>query len=774
MNPLLEQFLSEGRDFLQGIGEKLMALEKAPDDASLMTELFRLVHTLKGNSGLFDFPAMTLVLHAAEDLMDDVRSSKVSYSQTLADRLLDAMDFVSMQCDEIEASEGIASPHSDHARQLAESLRALRGQGTATVQAPESAVSVSAGADMSAWDRIPTDQHALLEDALRSGMSVYLIEYLPDDNCFFSGEDPLFQAIQTPGVIWRTAFARHPWPELAKMDAYACNLGFLMASTAARADLDEHYRYMPDTVKMIALQARASVSQATAVVTLDAVREQALRQILDVQARILALPVLNESHLGRLRAVSNTLAGCLRASGREGELGALMAATQRAIDETSGDVLLTGMHRLFADLLPDIVPIAQSTLDAAPDADQEVRFGRRAEDSSGASRSLKVDQVKVDRLMNLIGEIVVAKNALPYLAARAENQFGVRELAREIKSQYQVINRIAEEMQDAIMQVRMMPVSFIFQRFPRLVRDISRKLGKDVHLVLEGEETEADKNIIESLGDPLVHIVRNSLDHGFELPDVRKAAGKPAAGTLTIRARQESDRAVIEIIDDGKGIDPEVVKRKALEKGLIDEAALTRLSDQEAVNLVFAPGFSTAEAISDLSGRGVGMDVVRAAIERVNGAVALESVKGQGTRIRLSLPLSMAVTTVMIVESDNQLFGVPMECVVETVRVPSADIRTIKKSMTTVLRGRIVPLRSINRLLGLDAPPLTNEQDEYAVLIVRLGDEILGLLVDDFRETMGIILKPLSGVLAGLAGYSGSALMGDGTVLMVLNAKELI
>jgi two-component system chemotaxis sensor kinase CheA len=376
--------------------------------------------------------------------------------------------------------------------------------------------------------------------------------------------------------------------------------------------------------------------------------------------------------------------------------------------------------------------------------------------------------------MNLIGEMVVAKNALPYLAGRAETVFGVRDLSREIKAQYAVINRIAEEMQDSIMQVRMMPVSFVFQRFPRLVRDTSQKLSKEVNLVLEGEETEADKNVIESLGDPLVHIVRNSLDHGIETPEIRRALGKPAAGTLVISATQESDRVIIEIRDDGKGIDPEVIKRKAYEKGIIDEERLERITDQEAVNLVFAAGFSTAEVVSDLSGRGVGMDVVRTAVEKVNGTITLESEKGKGTRICLSLPLSMAVSNVMIVESNNQIFGVPMESVAETVRIPRSAIHTIKKSKTTVLRGRIVPLTPLNSLLGLNIPPKVNEEDEFAVLIVNLGGEAVGIMVDDFRETVDIILKPMTGVLAGLAAYSGSALLGDGSVLMVLDIKEIL
>jgi two-component system, chemotaxis family, sensor kinase CheA len=320
----------------------------------------------------------------------------------------------------------------------------------------------------------------------------------------------------------------------------------------------------------------------------------------------------------------------------------------------------------------------------------------------------------------------------------------------------------------------MMPISFVMQRFPRLIRDTSNKLGKEVKLILEGEETEADKNVIESLGDPLVHIVRNSLDHGIETPEVRRALGKPASGTIVIRASQESDRVIIEIKDDGKGIDPEVIKRKAFEKGIIDNDRLERITDQEAVNLVFAAGFSTMEVVSDLSGRGVGMDVVRTGVEKVNGTITLESEKGKGTRIRLSLPLSMAVSNVMIVESNNQIFGVPLESVLETVRIPRSDIRTIKNNQVIVLRGRIIPLKPLNALLGLHVQPKASKEDELAVLIVSLGGDPVGIMVDDFRSTVEIILKPMTGVLAGLPAYSGSALLGDGSVLMVLDIKEIL
>jgi two-component system chemotaxis sensor kinase CheA len=292
--------------------------------------------------------------------------------------------------------------------------------------------------------------------------------------------------------------------------------------------------------------------------------------------------------------------------------------------------------------------------------------------------------------------------------------------------------------------------------------------------VVEGEDTEADKNVIESLADPLIHILRNSLDHGIELPAVRVAAGKPAQGTLRVSARQEGDRVLLDIVDDGAGVDTERVRAKAVERGLIPADRGDTLTEHEAVQLVFLPGFSTADTISDLSGRGVGMDVVRSAVERINGTVELSSVRGQGTTLRLALPLSMAVTNVMMIEVAGRRFGVPMDLIVETVRVPAEDVHHFKRAQTTVLRGRIVPLRALHDLLALDEPPKLNSENELAVLVVRLGTEQIGMLVDDFHGTSDIILKPLEGVLSGITGFAGTALMGDGSVLMILNPKELL
>ncbi|MBK1642349.1 chemotaxis protein CheA [Chromatium okenii] len=931
MNPLLLQFLTEGREFLQGIGEKLLQLEDNPADSACMDDLFRLVHTLKGNSGLFEVPEMTRVLHAAEDLMDATRAGRVAFSRALADQLLEAMDFVAVLLDDLSAATGEQLPSTSHhaaeAVRLGELLRGLMAQAGEVVSEQLPVASAAPSAPTAVADNV-TDNWQLTPDTfihvpeaqrmdcyrrLSAGATLCWLVYQPDEDCFFKGEDPFFQVIQLPDILWQRVTSREQWAALAELDAYRCLLRFELIVSASPAALAEHFRYVPDQIEIVPLTAAALLMPSGRVHTEPLAAEftrtaqallaagnltaltQAARTLLelsapdlwlasalrwlllvvehtpqeiDLQRQVLAqigelgaqnppkppfskggFAAVNAEVLeaaqtvlaaqrdilsltdsapwltGRLQAAAASLAGTCASLGCDAELTALNHALTAAISaktpapllawldnsplpvekgtssspsfgkEGQGGILSTagGLLSQPPDLKSPQPPFSKGGLDAVSNPpspsfpkggldaplskaglSEEPAFNRRAEDHQVSPRTLKVDQVKIDRLMNLIGEMVVAKNALPYLAGRAEEVFGVRELSREIKSQYSVINRIAEEMQDAIMQVRLLPVSFIFQRFPRLVRDLAHKLGKEVRLVMEGDTTEADKNIIEALSDPLIHIVRNSLDHGLETPAVRQAAGKPSEGRLTIQARQESDRVVITISDDGRGIDPVVIRHKAYEKGIVDEVELERLTDQEAINLVFAAGFSTAETITDLSGRGVGMDVVRDAIAKVNGTIELRSTVGKGTQLRLSLPLSMAVTNVMMIESAGQRFGVPMDAVAETVRVPRRAVRTIKRRLTTVLRDRLVPLVALNELLALEVPQRTNGDDEFAVLVVRIDGDYLGIIVDECRETVDIILKPLAGFLGSLNGYAGSALLGDGSVLLVLNPRELL
>ena len=802
---LLEQFIFEARECLERIGQRLLDVEKSPDDAELLNDLFRQVHTLKGNCGLFEFKALERVVHAGEDLLDRVRNGKLAYGPAIADTLLESMDFTAELIDTI-ASQGQLPAHADErAGPIAQRLRQHMGASAAPaaagadpfpVQPRRPGPSIAAPAPPPAWtERIP-------EAARQAGRIA--VRYQPEPDCFFKGEDPWHHARLTPGLRHLSVEARQPWPAADDFDCYACNLDLVIVSDAPQTEVAAHFRYVPEQIELIELVEMPVPAGAPMVRNEDEGSRDAAAPSVDAA---------DEHEALMLRRLQQIWDDQCRLLGRAGVAAGTVAATRATLQNLLScidDDAARSAHASLAQLPPGPAPLLQWARQhrpgspAAAQADQlplaasggaasdpvvgspaaqitqrgSVSQGSQAGDESGSSergqKVLKVSQDKIDRLMELIGEMVVAKNALPYLATRAETVFQQRELAREIKAQYSVINRIAEDMQHAIMQVRMLPVGIIFQRFGRLVRDIGKKLGKDVALVVEGEETEADKNVIESLADPLIHILRNSLDHGLETPDVRMASGKPPQGVLRVSARQEGDRVVLTISDDGAGIDTERVRAKAVERGLIPADRASSLSDIEAVQLVFLPGFSTAESISDLSGRGVGMDVVRTAVERINGQVELESERGRGTTVRLTLPLSMAVTNVMMIEAGGRHFGVPMDLIVETVRVPAEDIHHFKRSQTTVLRGRIVPLRALSDMLGMDMPPQPNSDGELAVLVVRLGSESIGLLVDNFHGTSDIILKPLEGVLAGITGFAGTALMGDGSVLMILNPKELV
>lgn len=739
ISPLLAQFLAEGEELLDGIGAQVMVLETRPGDPAAMNELFRLVHTLKGNSGLFDVPDMTRVLHAAEDLLDNVRQGKLALLRGHVDRLLEAMDFVGAMCAELGARGAVSAAHAGQAAALASGLRAfLADDARAPVASPVA---------VSACD-VPD---AALAAAAAHGGSLHFLRYQPEADCFFRGDDPFHTARQVPGLVWQRIIGADALAPLAEIDPYCCLLGFELLSAAPIDQIEAHFRY---GMAQLSVQA---IRPASAAAALD---PDAFTQVLAAQRRIVSQADDVPWQAGRLAAAANVIANLAALAG---DAAADLIPARAAALAGDPAALLAIIDRLGRQSVPPAA--AEPPVPAAEDT---------PEVAQSQHRSLRVDQAKIDRLMGLIGEMVVARNALPFLAERAETVYGSREMAREIKAQHAVINRVTEEMQDAIMQIRMMPVSVVFQRFPRLVRDVSRKLGKEVELVLEGEDTEADKAIIEALGDPLVHMLRNSLDHGLETPAERRAAGKPATGRLTIRAHQEGDRIGLDIIDDGRGIDPALIRAKAAEKGIIDPSAAAAMDDAEAIQLIFAAGFSTAEAVSDLSGRGVGMDAVRSAILALHGDVVLSSTKGAGTQLRITLPLSMAVTKVLVLEAAGQLFAMPIDMVIETTRLAPSDIRGIKTERTILRRDRILPIRDLNALLGIPKPAQVDEAGEQSLLVARLGDDVVALVVDGFRETLDVIQKPLTGVLAGIPAYSGATLMGDGAVLLVLNPRMLL
>lgn len=388
------------------------------------------------------------------------------------------------------------------------------------------------------------------------------------------------------------------------------------------------------------------------------------------------------------------------------------------------------------------------------------------------TRMLRVDAERIDRLADLVGEMVVAKNALAHLAGQAGDGLDRKELAHGLLASQAAIDRLVAEMHRAVMDVRMMPMRDIFRRFPRAVRDIAGPLGKSIDFSMEGEDVEADKAVVEGLFEPLLHVLRNAVGHGAESEERRREFGKPASTRIVLRAHRDGDRAVVEVEDDGRGIDPSAIRRAARERGVASADEIDRMSDAQAVELIFAPGFSTAAEVTDLSGRGVGMDAVRSAVERLGGQVGVRSERGRGTTIRLSLPLTVVMTRVMAVRVGSELYGIPIDNVIETAFVPTARILPIGGAEAFVRRDRTLPLVRLADLLEL--PRTAEPPSGVKVVVMAVGDELVGVAVDGFAERMDVLMRPMTGILAGMPGVMGTTLLGDGSVLMILDIAELI
>lgn len=889
-NALLAQFIPEARECLEVAGSGMLQLERS-NDAAALNDVFRAVHTLKGTSGLFDVAPLTNLVHAAEDLLVEVRAGALTLEPEIVDGLLDSLDVVGHWIDVLETRERLPEDAESTMQGRVAGLRRWLQESVAQSAPANDATSengpATAVASAPAWVGAWPEEDLRAAYGAAGGASLVAWSYEPDESGFYRGDDPAHLVSTSPGLIRLRVGLRQPFAPLESFDPFQCVLRFEVLAVAPTDVLLDHLRYVSDqsVVTVIrpedlvvptgqedegeifsdfAAQARQQVAaddrgglaagaaallrivspasrQASAlrwlsVVAASGEADLLLRltdlgpasdgapvapplasvaeTILAAQAELLGVAAEDDVAAGRLASVCTVVDRCLPHldSARAAQLCQARAACNGPSDlprlmealtarpapvvqgaktdrgPAAGPAALpapaeirnpagSGQAKSLAARPRDVLPVETTsgetkTSETKP-AETKPGDARPAEEARAPTRMLRVEQSKVDALMNFVAELTVAKNGLAYLAQRVEEVSGSRQLGREIKEQHAVIDRIAQSLQVGVMAIRMMPVSQVFQRFPRLVRDISRKLGKEVTLVIQGEDTEADKNVLESLADPLIHMVRNSLDHGIETPEVRRAAGKPDHGTLRLAARQENDNVIIEVSDDGRGIDPQAVREKAVRSGLITAEQGAQMSPEELINLVFAAGFSTQEQVSDLSGRGVGMDVVRSAVRKAGGDVHLSSRVGAGTCVTVQLPLTMAVTRIVTIAVHGQLFGVVMESVVETVKVVPHQIHRIKQRETFVLRDAVIPLVRLADSLGLpdtdDTPP-----EEEAVMVVRVGRERVGIVVDGFRERLEVIVRPLDGLLTGLSGFSGTALLGDGRVLLVLNLPDLV
>ena len=449
----------------------------------------------------------------------------------------------------------------------------------------------------------------------------------------------------------------------------------------------------------------------------------------------------------------------------------------KAAIEKIGDVQSAEVEEVKAEAAPASAP-AQA---AAPAPAQEAAPAQSAapapaaqapakpaaapakkEGAKKSSQTVRVDIGRLDKLMNLVGELVISRARIERLVQEAR--------LRQFDETLSQLGRISGDIQELVTKLRMVPVSFTFDRFPRLIRDLSKTLNKNVELVLEGEDTELDRTVIDEIGDPMVHLIRNSMDHGIEHPDERKALGKPEKGILKIAAYQEGSGVVIEVSDDGAGIDPDKVKKKAIERGILTEDRAAIMSDEEATQIVLLPGFSMAKQITDLSGRGVGMDAVKTKVEQLGGQFDLVSKKNEGTHVYIRLPLTLAIVLSLLIKVGDETYAISLENVEETIMVRKEDVKTVHGEPTTLLRGEVLSLNVLGDILGSDS--IERDKEEYPVVVVKIGKNKIGFIVSQLIGQQEIVIKSLGRFLSKIDGITGGTILGDGNVALILDVAS--
>ncbi|MBR1279986.1 chemotaxis protein CheA [Bradyrhizobium sp. AUGA SZCCT0283] len=760
MSALEDQFVAEARELIRQATDNLIALERDGMSPERIDSVFRAFHTLKGSAGVVELPAMSIVLHAAEDLLDSVRHGTLGAGAEIVDAALTCLDQVSHWVDTFEAAGALPSRAGEDSRVMAQRLRSFlprRGDEQPAASVPDLPNDAGQGL-LPEWvsQLIAAERDAITSRMPEGPMTATAISYEPFAGCFYNGDDPVHLMQQVPGLLAFQIEPREPFVPLADIDPYACNLRLRAISIGNRDEIAALFRLVPDQTQIISVPPEAFPA---AEVHVGSGNKSLICKVIEAQCELLRVPDRADELAGCIGAVARVAENALRHGERLDLADTVGRAGALALAQQDAGPLLSALERALAAF-------------ASPPS-TAVNGVSQAASERPADRVLRVGEAKIEALVNLAGELVVARNALSYSLRQVERKLDGSEVARSIQRDRDAIDRLVTELHGSVLQLRMVPVAQLFGSFPRLVRDVARQLDKKVALATSGEATEVDKTIMDRLFEPMVHLVRNALDHGVENPGQRRAAGKSEAAKISIAASRSGDRLLVEVADDGRGIDPAVVRRKAFERQILPPDELAGLTDEAAVDLVFSAGFSTASIVSDISGRGFGMDVVRTAIEQIGGRVSLESKVGAGTTVRLDLPMTIAMSRIMVVEAGGQSFGIAMEAVSETVRVPPDRVSTIKNNDGFVLRDRVVPIISLAELMKL--PGRKRDAAEPRLLVVtEAAGKIAAFEIDAVRDRLDVVLKPMQGLLSGARGYAGTTLLGNGQVLLVLDMKEIL
>lgn len=717
---ILQDFLVEAGEILEQLSEQLVELESRPDDADLLNAIFRGFHTVKGGAGFLQLHELVECCHIAENVFDILRKGERRVDSELMDVVLEALDAVNGMFTEVRERTTVTAA-------TPELLAAL-----ARLAEPAAAVAVEVSAEPVAESDsgdVTDNEFELLLDSLNA---VKAQAEAPAAAPVAAGSDEI-----TDAEFESLLDQLHGKGQFA-VDALATPVAPAAPVAAAVSNeiTDDEFEALLDQLHGKGTFAVEALESAIAAVPAPA-----------APSAVAAGSDLISDH------EFESLLDELHGKGKFTEVGASAAVAAPVVKPLAKPVAKAAEPKVEAP--KPAAAAAPARAPASPPAEKP---------ASEAETTVRVDTARLDEIMNMVGELVLVRNRLVRLGLNS----GDEAMSKAVSN----LDVVTADLQTAVMKTRMQPIKKVFGRFPRLVRDLARQLKKEINLELVGEETDLDKNLVEALADPLVHLVRNAVDHGCESPEEREASGKSRGGKVILAAEQEGDHILLSISDDGKGMDPHVLRAIAVKRGVMDKDAADRLSDTECYNLIFAPGFSTKTEISDVSGRGVGMDVVKTKISQLNGSINIYSTKGQGSKIVIKVPLTLAIMPTLMVMLGNQAFAFPLVNVNEIFHLDLSRTNVVDGQEVVIVRDKALPLFYLKRWLVASAAH--EEQREGHVVILSVGTQRIGFVVDQLVGQEEVVIKPLGKMLQGTPGMSGATITGDGRIALILDVPSML
>ncbi|NMZ10234.1 chemotaxis protein CheA [Pseudomonas proteolytica] len=719
---ILQDFLVEAGEILEQLSEQLVELESRPDDANLLNAIFRGFHTVKGGAGFLQLHELVECCHIAENVFDILRKGERHVDSELMDVILEALDAVNGMFNEVRERAPITAATPELLAALA---RLAEPAALAAAPVVEAAAEPVAEPDVtdSEFEQLLDSLNAVKAEAEAPAAAAPAM--VPTSEDITDAEfESLLDQLHGKGQFAPDAVAATPPPVEA-------------AAPAASTDItDDEFEALLDQ-----LHGKGSFAA------------DALPAVAAAAAPAAAAPAAAPAADGLITDHEfESLLDELHGKGKFSEVAPAAAATATATAAVAKPAPAAAKAA------------APAPARAAAPAPARAPAAAEKAPASEAETTVRVDTARLDDIMNMVGELVLVRNRLVRLGLNS----GDEAMQKAVSN----LDVVTADLQTAVMKTRMQPIKKVFGRFPRLVRDLARQLKKEIALELVGEETDLDKNLVEALADPLVHLVRNAVDHGVETPEEREASGKPRLGKVILAAEQEGDHILLSITDDGKGMDSNILRGIAVKRGVMDKDAADRLTDTECYNLIFAPGFSTKTEISDVSGRGVGMDVVKTKISQLNGSINIYSTKGQGSKIVIKVPLTLAIMPTLMVMLGNQAFAFPLVNVNEIFHLDLSRTNVVDGQEVVIVRDKALPLFYLKRWLVASAAH--EEQREGHVVILSVGTQRIGFVVDQLVGQEEVVIKPLGKMLQGTPGMSGATITGDGRIALILDVPSML